>query len=115
MRSLAHTAARMLGVCLLIVTLLIIGPLSNIAHAADPVTLNVQLLTTITNQKAVRAQLDRFEKANPGIKVNLLPPASSASDQTLAALKGLLDAKQSSLDVIQYEILWTGSLVNRLL
>src|SRR5215813_3717539 len=115
MFSPTRNSTRLIGIWFVLIIMIVTSSFGTVARAADPVTLNIQLLTTITNQKAARAQLDRFEKANPGIKVNLLPPATSASAQTLSALKGLLDAKQSSLDVFQYETLWTGSLVNGLM
>src|SRR5260221_3071597 len=106
--------AKMLIMSCILSVLIAAWPLATVTHAADTVTLNIQLLTTITDQKAVRLQLDRFEKANSGIKVNLLPTASSASYQTLSALKDLLDARQTSLDVIQYESLWVGTLASSL-
>lgn len=69
------------------------------------VTLNmVESLTNPARTTLIRGQLDEFEKANPGVKVNLISPPTDSADQKI---QQMLQSKRG-IDVLEVRDITVG-------
>ncbi|MDJ0334318.1 sugar ABC transporter substrate-binding protein [Salinibacterium sp. G-O1] len=69
------------------------------------VTLNmVESLTNPARTTLIKGQLDEFEKANPGVKVNLISPPTDSADQKL---QQMLQSKKG-IDVLEVRDITVG-------
>jgi len=78
------------------------------AHAQDTITLKI-FLGSVGDIKYDQAQLDRFTKANPNVKVETVLAPQSATD-ILGVIQQFLGAKSTDIDVIQFDTIWPGIL-----
>jgi len=97
-------------VSLLITAVMLLATFSPLMTVAEsPITLRmIESLTSPTRTELLRRQLDAFEEANPGIKVELISPPLSDADRKIAQML----MNQQPLDVLEVRDLTAAQLSN---
>lgn len=90
-----------------LVVTLVLGGLGQRARAED-ITLKI-FLGSVGDLTKDQAAVDRFVKANPGVKVEIVLAPQSATD-ILGVIQQFLGAKSADIDVIQFDTIWPGIL-----
>ena len=82
--------------------------------AAKPVTINFAMGTNTPNLELTKKLLEKFEKQNPNIKVNIQRLPNSANENYAYILQ-MLQAKSDKADLFYIDVTWPGDLASNLL